>query len=1523
MNVEQQHPRGGRIATTSSGQMVITVCGMIGFLAAGGIAVAQQQVATQPLVQRSSLTGAPRMATGPGGAPFAMPRKPGGAQATPRDFLATYGYLFNVSDPDAQLAELRADHDMLGHVHTVYQQVHAGVPVFGSVLKVHENARGQFLAVNGVVRTIPDKLSTTPALTAARAVQLAKAELGNPAVQVHRSDLVLVDPVWYGDPPAGVHLAYQIELADPDHAVGEAFFVDAHTGQILDRWSTVCTARNRRIYDAEDGSALPGTRARFENEPPVAGLEDVNRAYDYYGDTYDFYKRAFNRDSINGAGLPMTATVYFYHPSFCPNAAWIGDLNQMIFCQGYANDDIVGHELSHGVTEYTAGLIYQNQSGQLNESFSDVMGELVDLFNGDASEPGTPGGTPWPHSGGYVLSADTPNNRRTGPNPLPNLPDGMRWMIGEDDYSGELGGAGRDMWAPESFEDDRGNGPFPARANSLFQQCEWYDNGGVHFGSSVPNHAFAMVVDGTTFNGFTINGIGAIKAGAIWYRAWTAYMTPTSNFEDAYYCLMRAATDLVGSTPNDPRTGQPSNVTFTASDVQELDKALRAAEMNGPGRCGSYPLLDTTVPAPCAGAQVIYSADFDSDAQGWSSSILKQGTNWARRSKLSGARVGSAWFGELSNTDCNSNHSGLGRLTSPTISIPAGAQHPTLRFQQIVQTEDSYDGGNLKISVNGQPFALVPIAAFLHNPYNRYLYTVEQHNTNPNAGEPAFSGYGERWATSVVDLSGIAHGGDTIQIRFETSSDRCSGAIGWYVDDVVITDCPATQDCNSNGLLDSVESTQDAAPRILFRRAPTALQDLDWYPLISDANASQPTTHAERITLLNASDVYGITIWGVYGLGNRPGTDDFSIYIHEDDLYLPGDVILSKTHVPAVRAKVATSAAGLDVYRFDLTFTPPLAIPAGNWWAEIFNNTPNTPDTFCWMISEPTNEPATSYGDGAPSESWDYYEYNLDYLPLLFDLSIEVHGPTLPSDCNANFVPDVCELQADCNHNGTQDICDIAEGTSEDCNSDGVPNECEGDCNNNGVRDGCDIAALTSTDCNHNQLPDECDAMTGAMVDCDSNGIYDGCETDCNHNGRLDSCDLAQGGTDCNSNGVLDSCESTADCNHNNVQDICDIANGIADCDHNGQPDTCQVDTDADGAIDGCDGCALDPFKKLPGQCGCGKVDVDTDQDGFADCVDDCAQDKAKTKPGACGCGVADVDGDSDSVPDCLDKCAGISDGPDADKDGTPDCADECPNDPKRTLAGFCGCGVAEDDFDSDLIPDCVDNCITNPNTDQADSDSDGFGNACDGCVIDFDKQEAGVCGCGAVDVDSDEDGFLDCRDNCPSFANEDQADADSDGAGDPCDGCPNGPLKRAPGICGCDAADDDTDFDSVPNCVDRCRGTVPGAEVDTNGCSANDVETGGGPTRPIDQFADADSDGVIDAFDECPDTTDVAAVDMHGCPVTVVTNPTPTGQPQPGEATMQCGNGLTCGALGAATWTGLMLGFVLLRTRPGRRNGA
>ncbi|WP_108780062.1 M4 family metallopeptidase, partial [Xanthomonas fragariae] len=239
-------------------------------------------------------------------------------------------------------------------------------------------------------------------------------------------------------------------------------------------------AVQRRIYDAYQGSALPGTLVRDE---AVAATNDVavTEAYDYLGATHDFFQTVYGRNSIDGAGMPLIGTVHYARGY--DNAFWNGE--QMVFGDGDGEIfnrftiaiDVVGHELTHGVTERTANLIYRGQSGALNESLSDVFGVLIKQ---------------------YAL-------RQTASE--------ADWIIGAGLLMPDIKGVGlRSMQTPGTAYDDPALGKDPQSPTMAGYIDTQEDDGGVHYNSGIPNHAFYRAA-------VAIGGAAWEKTGRIWYRA--------------------------------------------------------------------------------------------------------------------------------------------------------------------------------------------------------------------------------------------------------------------------------------------------------------------------------------------------------------------------------------------------------------------------------------------------------------------------------------------------------------------------------------------------------------------------------------------------------------------------------------------------------------------------------------------------------------------------------------------------------------------------------------------------------------------------------------------------------------------------------------------------------------------------------------------------------------------------------------------------------------------------------------------
>jgi Zn-dependent metalloprotease len=273
-------------------------------------------------------------------------------------------------------------------------------------------------------------------------------------------------------------------------------------------------AKQRTIYDAQNGSRLPGVEARKEGDPPVNDPA-VNEAYDGSGTTYDLYFNIYNRNSLDNQGLKLDSTVH-YQKGY-DNAFWDGQqmvygdgdedlpVSERLFNRFTSAIDVIGHELTHGVTQLTANLAYWEQPGALNESLSDVFGSLVKQYNGKQS----------------ASQAD--------------------WLIGQGLFTSNVKGVAlRSMKAPGTAYDDPVLGKDLQPANMKDYVTTGEDNGGVHINSGIPNHAFYVT-------SVEIGGNAWEKAGMIWYKTLTEKLTSLSNFQNAADLTYQAAGELFGT----------------------------------------------------------------------------------------------------------------------------------------------------------------------------------------------------------------------------------------------------------------------------------------------------------------------------------------------------------------------------------------------------------------------------------------------------------------------------------------------------------------------------------------------------------------------------------------------------------------------------------------------------------------------------------------------------------------------------------------------------------------------------------------------------------------------------------------------------------------------------------------------------------------------------------------------------------------------------------------------------------------
>ncbi|RQO59704.1 hypothetical protein DBR47_09925 [Paucibacter sp. KBW04] len=384
----------------------------------------------------------------------------------------------------------------------------------------------------------------------------------------------------------------------------------------------------------------------------------------------------------------------------------------------------------------------------------------------------------------------------------PGSDNSVRWLVGED--SSAFGGAIRDMYNPTCY----GN---PGKVSDAQYACGpiTSDQGGVHSNSGVPNHAYALLVDGGSYNGQTVSAIGLTKAAHIYYRAQSVYQSQASGFPEHADAIEQSCADLTGISLAALKSGMPAGEVITSSDCQQVAKAALAVELRTPpAQCGFQTLLGQNPPAQCpVGNPTVIAADgFDGGKRGGLKWTLSNGgiaggsftpRNFGVVNKLPSGRPGYAIYAaDINGGSCGGTGSeaGVQRLESPEITIPAGASTLRMSFDHWVSTEAGYDGANLKISVNGGAWTLVNAADFIYNPYNTTLTTAAAGNDNPLAGQAAFSGgdggkVGGSWGRSIINLAPYAAPGAKVKLRFELGNDCGGGALGWYVDDVSVYSC--------------------------------------------------------------------------------------------------------------------------------------------------------------------------------------------------------------------------------------------------------------------------------------------------------------------------------------------------------------------------------------------------------------------------------------------------------------------------------------------------------------------------------------------------------------------------------------------------------------------------------------------------------------------------------------------------------------------------------------------------------------
>jgi Zn-dependent metalloprotease len=664
-------------------------------------------------------------------------------------FLDGQASAFGLRDARAELSATRTVADDLGRTFVRLQQRYRGVPIIGAELNVQMDGARNVISVNG--ETVGDlALSTQPQVSPANALAIARRStarahrLREGELSTTEPSLAVHDPRIMGGPPARPKLVWRIEVTSPSHPeIDEFVLVDTTSGRVAvqfnqqphaapqDATQRICDGKNATAkYPCRAGGAIP--------DPGSSAIKDVKDAFRFAEHTFDFFARRFDRDSLDGNGLTIISTVRFCPPGECPyqNAFWDG--RQIVYGTDFASaDDVVGHEFSHGFTEFTSALLYYYQSGAINESLSDIFGEIIDQTNGFDGAGGT-----------------------------------AKWSLAEDLPIGQI----RNMQDPTLFDD-------PDRMTSPLWTGDFAgdDQGGVHTNSGVGNKtAYLITQPGTrTFNGRSITGIGVDKSAAIWHRVNAFLLQSGSDYADLGNALERACKDLTGTTPKD-RRGRPSRSgPIKNADCVEVRDAVLATELSR--RPQHWPI---PAEAPVCGKGEIATNRLYERFEGAPANFEFQTSDphwfpvdWYAASNRYSMGAGDA--GGPAPYDTNLPQ-------TAAVAIPEGAFLRFAHFYNLYTTtgDSHHAGGVVEYRIGNGPWRRVTPAMFTHNRYNATLLAGTD---NPLAGERAFSGFSGGWTSSRIDLASLA--GKRVRFRFRLATSFVGAGDAWLLDDIRIFTC--------------------------------------------------------------------------------------------------------------------------------------------------------------------------------------------------------------------------------------------------------------------------------------------------------------------------------------------------------------------------------------------------------------------------------------------------------------------------------------------------------------------------------------------------------------------------------------------------------------------------------------------------------------------------------------------------------------------------------------------------------------
>lgn len=462
-------------------------------------------------------------------------------QQSAAKFLDENKLLFGINSLEKDLKVIDIKKDEIGHTYVKYAQVINGIKVHGNLLNVHFDKSGSIVSVNGKLEE--NKSITTlgnKTISESEAVEIAKSQYTYKSLSnTPKAEKVIINK------DNKNYEVYKVNISYMEPKIGDYdVFVEAHSGKVIQKENNIRydgpvtglgidvhgikrslnlyksgisyqmndgtkSAHSITTYDLNNGTTtgylVSNSTSSFNTEKHKASVS----AHFYAGKVIDFYKNLFNRNSLDNNGMAIQSfTHYGYNYN---NAFWIpgimvyGDGDGVNFTYLSGDLDVVGHEMTHGVIDYTADLNYHKQSGALNESMADVFGVLISTYH----KYNVAGGNSWTFN-----SAD--------------------WVVGDGIYTPSIpGDALRSLVNPTLYDQ-----PDNMRDYKNLPDTESGDNGGVHINSGIPNKAAYLIA----------KRIGMEKTARIYYRALVNYMNANTDFMGGKDCFVQAATDLYGAS---------------------------------------------------------------------------------------------------------------------------------------------------------------------------------------------------------------------------------------------------------------------------------------------------------------------------------------------------------------------------------------------------------------------------------------------------------------------------------------------------------------------------------------------------------------------------------------------------------------------------------------------------------------------------------------------------------------------------------------------------------------------------------------------------------------------------------------------------------------------------------------------------------------------------------------------------------------------------------------------------------------